>query len=134
MTGYTLTVTTRETTAEAADKVKALVNETFPADGAVRQLGKTLNGQSKFELVREHVKLSQVFAALEGAKEKLGVTDWGITETTLEEVFLHLMRNPVATMGGTITSQKGGNPTAVTPMRDGRIQGTRDDIGNDMAF
>ena len=26
------------------------------------------------------------------AKEGLGVTDWGLTETTLEEVFLHLAK------------------------------------------
>ena len=62
-------------------------------------LREPVNGTGKFELQRESVKLSKVFAALEGAKERLGVKDWGVTETTLEEVFINLSKNPVASYG-----------------------------------
>ena len=94
--GFALTVTTRDPGKGATDAVAAFVRAAFPGEGAVTPMGDPVNGTAKFELKRGAVKLSTVFEALEGAKEKLGITDWGITETTLEEVFLNLSLHPVA--------------------------------------
>ena len=41
-------------------------------------------------MVREDVVLSHVFEKMDQDREKLQIVDWGITETTLEEVFLKL--------------------------------------------
>ena len=118
--GYALTVTTEDPSPEAAAAVADLVRSTFPAEGAVKALGSAINGQSKFELQRKHVKLSQVFKAMEGEnRAKLGITDWGITETTLEEVFLHLVENPVATLDG----KKKHGAAAVVPEKSGDAVG-----------
>lgn len=39
-----------------------------------------------------------MFATLESNKAALGIENWGIEETSLEEVFLHLTDHPVAVM------------------------------------
>ena len=59
----------------------------FPS---AKLLQEPIGGKYKYEVVREDVILSQVFEKVEADKQKLGVVDWGITETTLEEVFLKL--------------------------------------------
>ena len=40
------------------------------------------------QVPNKEVKLSVVYGAIEGQRAKLGIADWGITESTLEEVFL----------------------------------------------
>ena len=47
-----------------------------------------LAGAFNFELPREGTELSEIFEGLESRKEELGIIDWGISNTTLEEVFL----------------------------------------------
>ena len=96
--GYTLTITTCDKSPAMAAKVSALVSTTFPTAGAARALGECVNGCTKFELKRDLVKLSAVFDVLESSKQELGISDWGIEETTLEEVFLFLTEHPIAVM------------------------------------
>lgn len=44
--------------------------------------------------VREYFVVNlQVFEEFENVKEKLHITDWAITNTTLEEVFLRIARD-----------------------------------------
>jgi len=52
------------------------------------------NGKIKLEVPREDVVLSTVFEKMEdeNAKHVIGVVDWAIVETNLEEVFLKLCR------------------------------------------
>ena len=113
--GFALTVTTADPSPAATDAVAAFVREAFPGDQAVTLMGEPVNGTSKFELKRESVRLSEVFAKLEGAKEKYGVTDWGITETTLEEVFLNLCLQPVASWGSDTEATGRREPGRVPP-------------------
>ena len=47
-----------------------------------------INGSYTFEIPRQNVDLSSVFREVESARDRLQIEDWGITETTLEEVFL----------------------------------------------
>jgi len=40
------------------------------------------------ELLKKEVQLSKLFRDIQGNRASLCITDWGVTETTLEEVFL----------------------------------------------
>ena len=68
-------------------QIDAYVTGIFPS---AKRLNNPIGGKFKYEVVREDVVLSEVFKKVEEDKEKMHITDWGITETTLEEVFLKL--------------------------------------------
>ena len=55
-----------------------------------RYLVPPFEGNYAFELPREDVELSRLFKTIEENKERLAISDWGLTETTLEEVFLKI--------------------------------------------
>jgi len=90
-TGYTFSISTKpRLTTEAA--VVDFVSFLFGA-GNVTMLGKGgVSGTYKFEVLRASVVLSKVFEQMESqsTKDTIGVLDWSLTETTLEEVFLKL--------------------------------------------
>ena len=71
-----------------------------------------MNGVNKFEVDRSDVVLSTLFNQFEEKREALGISDFAITETTLEEVFLSLSNNPIRGPGseetGMIKEQGGG--------------------------
>jgi ABC-type multidrug transport system ATPase subunit len=50
----------------------------------------SISGTANYEVPKEQVKLSQFFSEFEKHKEECGITDWGISNTTLEEVFLKI--------------------------------------------
>jgi len=50
----------------------------------------TLAGTQHFEVPRAAVKLSKAFTEIEAHRQKLNILDWGMSSTTLEEVFLHI--------------------------------------------
>jgi len=85
--GFKLTVTCSnyEDKPQAADFVKKLIS------GA--QEISNIAGTMTFYLPMKSVVLSQVFKQIEAQKDSLGITDWGITNTTLEEVFHHVVTN-----------------------------------------
>ena len=47
----------------------------------------------RYELPTSEVSIGRVFAAMEGAKGRLTVLDWGIANCTLEEVFIKFARS-----------------------------------------
>jgi hypothetical protein len=52
-----------------------------------------LGGTLKYELPTSEVTLSQVFSAMNAAKDRgLAVIDWGVSNATLEEVFIKVGR------------------------------------------
>jgi ABC-type multidrug transport system ATPase subunit len=89
--GYTLTVTLSSGAAEAADELLGFVVALLPS---ARLLGTPMGGTSKFEVMKEDVLLSAVFRQFEARRDGSGggggmvITDWGIYQTSLEEVFL----------------------------------------------
>merc|ERR1711871_1096499 len=85
--GYTCMITTADKSPEKYEEVDDFVHEMFPT---AKLLGEPISGSSKYEVAREEVVLSKAFEALESNKERLGIVDYGFTETTLEEVFLKL--------------------------------------------
>jgi ABC-type multidrug transport system ATPase subunit len=85
--GFTCAVTTLQRDDAAYKRISDLVIGMFPS---AKILQEPMGGTSVFEVKREEVKLSKVFADFEACKAEYGITDWGITETSLEEVFLKL--------------------------------------------
>jgi len=69
--------------------VNAFAQALFPS---ARPLGERFSATYKFEVPRGEVVLSHVFAEMESqpTRDRLGLVDWSLTETTLEEVFLKL--------------------------------------------
>merc|ERR1711871_123168 len=85
--GYTLGITTRDKSSECASKIEEYVKGVFPSASLIDD---PIGGVSKFEIGRDDVVLSDVFMKLNSDMEEYGIVDWGLTETTLEEVFLKL--------------------------------------------
>jgi len=85
--GYKLSIHTQDRTKEMADKVIAFVQRVCP-DAAL--LNDPMGGTSDFELPRNSVKISEIYLEVDKMTETLGILDWGITETTMEEVFLRV--------------------------------------------
>ena len=97
--GYTATITSTNKTQEHAVRIEQFMKELFvreveegeePPPSSCALLEDSIGGVSKFEISRNDVVLSRVFERLNGSMEELQISDWGITETTLEEVFLKL--------------------------------------------
>ncbi|KAJ3435955.1 atp-binding cassette transporter subfamily a abca [Anaeramoeba flamelloides] len=57
------------------------------------QLLNSLACTRNYEIPKDDILLSTVFNQFESRKEKLGILDWGISHTTLEEVFLRITVN-----------------------------------------
>ncbi len=51
-----------------------------------------LGGTQKFEVPVEDTSLDVVFQRLTASKDNLKIRDWGIANTTLEEVFIKIAR------------------------------------------
>ena len=84
--GYTFQISSSKDMSAIDEYVHSL----FPS---ARILGEPIGGLAKYEVSRKDVVMSTVFSELtENVEktEKLGITSWGIMETTLEEVFLKL--------------------------------------------
>jgi ABC-type uncharacterized transport system ATPase subunit len=94
--GYTATITSMNKTKEHADKIEIYMKKLFTkgdddyTKSSCSLLEDSIGGVSKFEISRNDVVLSQVFQKLNADMQELEISDWGITETTLEEVFLKL--------------------------------------------
>merc|ERR1711865_1314956 len=98
--GYTATITSMNKTVAHAKRIEQLMKEVFVQDveegeeapaSSCQLLEDAIGGVSKFEISRSDVVLSKVFEKLNSAMEEYEISDWGITETTLEEVFLKLV-------------------------------------------
>jgi len=87
--GYTLILTISNATQDGYDYLDKFVKSKF---GSARILEEPIGGTVKYEISRTEVRISEVFGMFESdeIKKQLNLLNWGITETTLEEVFLHL--------------------------------------------
>lgn len=75
------------------------------------RLMNSLAGTASYEVPRSDVRLSDIFETIEGNKKQLGVIDWGISNATLEEVFLKIAEssaeNEIESMMKALKSKKG---------------------------
>jgi len=83
--GYRLSLHIKDKGAEAALACGSVVTKLCPS---AKLLNDPMGGIMDYEVPRAEVRLSVVYSAIEAHRDKLGILDWGITESTLEEVFL----------------------------------------------
>lgn len=84
-----------------------------PIPSSCALLEDSIGGVSKFEISRKDVVLSKVFEQLNSNMAAYEISDWGITETTLEEVFLKLAALAELFEDKTFKSQVKGHPMTI---------------------
>ncbi|KAJ3452684.1 atp-binding cassette transporter subfamily a abca [Anaeramoeba flamelloides] len=62
------------------------IKSSFPNCEIINQI----SGNYNFKIAKQDVILSKLFQEMHERKDKFGITDWGISQTSLEEVFLHI--------------------------------------------
>ncbi|XP_042477516.1 ABC transporter A family member 7-like [Macadamia integrifolia] len=82
---YILTVTTSSAHEE---DVKEMVHRLSPDAKRIYHI----SGTQKFELPKQDVEIAHVFRAIENAKKNFIVQAWGLTDTTLEDVFIKVAK------------------------------------------
>jgi ABC-type multidrug transport system ATPase subunit len=45
-----------------------------------------------YEIEKQYVKVSKIFKQIESEKDNVGISDWALSQTTLEDVFLNIVR------------------------------------------
>ncbi|RZC89889.1 hypothetical protein C5167_028956 [Papaver somniferum] len=55
-----------------------------------------LSGTQKFEIPKKDVRIGDVFRAVENAKSRFTINAWGLTDTTLEDVFIKVAQAALA--------------------------------------
>lgn len=83
--GYTMMVTSSDHSQSSMKALLVFLVKNWPS---ATLLNEPIAGSMKLEILASEVKLSTCFRIMEANREELKITDWGITETTLEEVFL----------------------------------------------
>jgi len=81
--GYRMVITTPP---QNEEKARGFVQKIVPK----AKLLNTLAGTQQFEVPRGGIKLSKVFQEISSNADKYGIVDWGVSNTTLEEVFLYI--------------------------------------------
>jgi ABC-type multidrug transport system ATPase subunit len=79
--GYSVELRTSDA---KATSLKAWVDNKFPQSELEEEIG----GQLRYEIPQENVHLSGVFRTLEQDREALGLADFSVSQTTLEQVFV----------------------------------------------
>ena len=53
----------------------------------------TFNGNFSFQVPLEGLEVSTIFEILENKKSELMISDWGISQSSLEDVFMQIVDN-----------------------------------------
>merc|ERR1711871_1673250 len=85
--GNTCVLTTKIKDLSNREIIENWMKSMFPSASLLEE---PLSGTFKYEISRQDVVVSDAFEKIVTGKAEVGVTDWGFTETTLEEVFLKL--------------------------------------------
>ncbi|XP_050094334.1 phospholipid-transporting ATPase ABCA1-like isoform X1 [Anopheles aquasalis] len=91
--GFLLTVKTKRDQPQAADEVKSFVMSKFT--GAV--LKEEYQDSLTFHIARTDQRWSAMFGLMEASKDRLGIEDYALGQTTLEQVFLFFTKYQRAT-------------------------------------
>ena len=51
-----------------------------------------MTGTSTYQVKRNQLVVSEVFDKIESMKHTVGITDWGVSQTSLEDVFLKIAK------------------------------------------
>ncbi len=69
-------------------RVKSYVKRILPNS----ELSEDNNGNFTFKVPMEGLKVSDLFDQIESQKQQLSISDWGISQCTLEDVFLRVVK------------------------------------------
>jgi len=83
--GFKLTLTTPP---EKLDGLMELIRETIPD---AEPINEPLAGTVSYAVAKESISIGRLFAFVEKNKKKFKILDWGISNTTLEEIFLRIV-------------------------------------------
>ncbi|GMI13694.1 hypothetical protein TrVE_jg8802, partial [Triparma verrucosa] len=53
----------------------------------------SFDGRVRYELPQDEIKLSEFFNLLEARREELKIKDYTVSQTTLEQVFIHFAQH-----------------------------------------
>jgi len=81
-------LTIKVDTPSCVDPVKKLIKSV----SAKARLVEGFGGQMEFDLPDDDLQLSQVFSLIEGKKQIYTITDYSLSQHTLEDVFLGLAK------------------------------------------
>lgn len=87
--GFILTVKAGREDAETLEAVKDSVQKMFPS----AELKEKYMDISTFHITASDLKWSQVFAGMAQMKEEMGLADYALTQTSLENVFLFFTKS-----------------------------------------
>ncbi|KAF6159969.1 hypothetical protein GIB67_033053 [Kingdonia uniflora] len=85
-------VFTMTTSSSQEEEVLNLVHRLSPSANKIYHI----SGTQKFEMPKQEVRITDVFAAVEKAKSKFTIYAWGLADTTLEDVFIKVARGAQA--------------------------------------
>ena len=57
------------------------------------ELEDSMPGNYTYRIPTQGFKMSSMLSALIDNKERMGIKDWGISQTSLEDVFLNIVKN-----------------------------------------
>jgi len=84
--GYKLTVSADDLA--HLETIEKLVKEIIPS----ATLTSTIATTQVYHVEKKNTSISKLFADMESKKQDYGIEDWGISQTTLEEVFLKIVQ------------------------------------------
>lgn len=76
------------TSPETEREVENLVRRLSPSANKVYHLSGTL----KFELPKQEVRIADVFSSVENFKRRVAVQAWGLSDATMEDVFIKVAK------------------------------------------
>jgi len=92
--GYKISVTVRNhQDSQRIEDVKAFVKTIIPT----AELESSFSGILCYQVNRSDLNLAKFFDQMKAGKEKQGIAEWGINQTSLEEVFLKMIREDEVT-------------------------------------
>jgi len=71
------------------EKLEKYIKELLPKS----QLKSSFNGGFIYLVPLEGLEVSKLFEEIESKKEELGISDWGISQSTLEDVFMEIVKS-----------------------------------------
>jgi len=83
--GYKLTITTKPS---KIPEIQNFVNESFKNPTLISP---PISGTITYNIPKKNITTGHIFSLIEKNKKKLKILDWGISNTTLEEVFLNIV-------------------------------------------
>jgi len=111
--GYTLELKVPE---QGVAAVEEFVANTFAGADQTERHG----GQLRYDIPRSNIRLSEMFARLEHSRERLGIQDYALSQTTLEKVFINFaaQQEEETNLAPGLVDQSGPASPPVPPAND----------------